>query len=169
MRFALFYHSLISDWNHGNAHFLRGVVAELLDRGHAVEVYEPEDSWSVQNLVARRGPKAVDEFHRAFPSLRSRRYRARDLDLDRLDTGVQGHRAPPVHLGRAEVGAERVEEGVHLDRGGRPVLAQVEPFVQPREHAQAPRRVLQRGACGGVAHPPALGRSGCRRSPGGCS
>ena len=88
MRFALFYHSLISDWNHGNAHFLRGVVAELLDRGHAVEVYEPEDSWSVQNLVARRGPKAVDEFHRAFPSLRSRRYRARDLDLAEALEGV---------------------------------------------------------------------------------
>ena len=29
MRAALFYHSLVSDWNHGNAHFLRGVVTEL--------------------------------------------------------------------------------------------------------------------------------------------
>ena len=26
MRVSLFYHSLVSDWNHGNAHFLRGVV-----------------------------------------------------------------------------------------------------------------------------------------------
>jgi len=30
MRFVMFYHSLRSGWNHGNAHFLRGVVAELL-------------------------------------------------------------------------------------------------------------------------------------------
>ncbi|CAN5918381.1 hypothetical protein BH11MYX3_BH11MYX3_45320 [soil metagenome] len=30
MKFACFYHSLISDWNHGNAHFLRDVVTELL-------------------------------------------------------------------------------------------------------------------------------------------
>ena len=30
MKLALFYHSLISDWNHGNAHFLRGVVRELV-------------------------------------------------------------------------------------------------------------------------------------------
>ena len=29
MRAVLFYHSLASDWNHGNAHFLRGVCSEL--------------------------------------------------------------------------------------------------------------------------------------------
>ena len=38
MRVALFYHSLVSDWNHGNAHFLRGIVRELFtqqpDAGH---------------------------------------------------------------------------------------------------------------------------------------
>ena len=40
MRFVLFCHSLLSDWNHGNAHFLRGVVTELCERGHLVDVYE---------------------------------------------------------------------------------------------------------------------------------
>ena len=30
MRIVMFYHSLISCWNHGNAHFLRGVVSELI-------------------------------------------------------------------------------------------------------------------------------------------
>ena len=35
MRFALFYHSVISDWNHGNAHFLRGLMRALQARGHA--------------------------------------------------------------------------------------------------------------------------------------
>ncbi len=29
-----------SDWNHGNAHFLRGVVTELAERGHEVRAYE---------------------------------------------------------------------------------------------------------------------------------
>ena len=41
MRIVVFCHSLVSDWNHGNAHFLRGVVSELLDRGHDVRVFEP--------------------------------------------------------------------------------------------------------------------------------
>jgi hypothetical protein len=30
MRVVIFCHSLVSDWNHGNAHFLRGVARELL-------------------------------------------------------------------------------------------------------------------------------------------
>ena len=44
MRFVLFYHSLLSDWNHGNAHFLRGIAGELQHRGHEVVVYEPRDA-----------------------------------------------------------------------------------------------------------------------------
>ncbi len=43
MKIALFYHSLVSDWNHGNAHFLRGVASELIARGHEVVVYEPAE------------------------------------------------------------------------------------------------------------------------------
>ena len=31
VRFVIFTHSLVSDWNHGNAHFLRGVATELVD------------------------------------------------------------------------------------------------------------------------------------------
>ena len=30
MRFVYFTHSLASCWNHGNAHFLRGVLRELI-------------------------------------------------------------------------------------------------------------------------------------------
>lgn len=41
MHIIMFYHSLISDWNHGNAHFLRCIVTELLSGGHWVDVYEP--------------------------------------------------------------------------------------------------------------------------------
>jgi len=82
VKFVMFYHSLVSDWNHGNAHFLRGIVAELLERGHQVDVYEPTDGWSYQNLVAEYGEGAVEEFEQAFPRLRSRRYRLDELDLE---------------------------------------------------------------------------------------
>jgi spore maturation protein CgeB len=81
MRVAFFYHSLASDWNHGNAHFLRGVVSELLARGHEVRVWEPRDGWSRQNLVAEHGPTPLAEFQRAFPHLRSELYDPRRFDL----------------------------------------------------------------------------------------
>ncbi len=87
MRFALFYHSLISDWNHGNAHFLRGVVGELLARHHEVRVFEPEEAWSVENLVRDHGEAAIAAFHAAYPDLDSRRY-GRVLDLDEALDGV---------------------------------------------------------------------------------
>lgn len=82
MRIALFYQSLISDWNHGNAHFLRGIVSELLARGHKVDVYEPRNSWSVQNLIAEHGWAPVVEFERAYPQLDSTRFALDHLDLD---------------------------------------------------------------------------------------
>jgi spore maturation protein CgeB len=80
VRVVLFYQSLISDWNHGNAHFLRGVMSELLARGHKVDVYEPRNSWSVQNLLAENGWEPIVEFEHAYPRLESIRY-----DLDHLD------------------------------------------------------------------------------------
>ncbi|HKO57462.1 MAG TPA: glycosyltransferase [Thermoanaerobaculia bacterium] len=88
MKFVLFYHSLVSDWNHGNAHFLRGIVAELQERGHEVDVYEPADAWSVQNLVKDHGTKPLEDFQRAFPHLRSIRYDAAALDLRAALTGT---------------------------------------------------------------------------------
>jgi spore maturation protein CgeB len=81
MKVVVFSHSLVSDWNHGNAHFLRGVVAELQDRGHAVEVYEPAGGWSRANLVREHGEEPLREFGRAFPHLHSRAYDPRSLDL----------------------------------------------------------------------------------------
>ncbi|HEY7388642.1 MAG TPA: glycosyltransferase [Bryobacteraceae bacterium] len=83
MRVVIFTHSLISDWNHGNAHFLRGVAAELIARGHDVRILEPRDGWSLQNLLAEYGVEAIQSFHRAFPDLRSRFYDAASLDADR--------------------------------------------------------------------------------------
>ncbi|MEX2494454.1 MAG: glycosyltransferase [Woeseia sp.] len=82
MKFVLFYHSLTSDWNHGNAHFLRGVVTELLARGHDVQVYEPADGWSLRQLTRFEGASAVEGFRRHYPHLEPRRYRLETLDLD---------------------------------------------------------------------------------------
>ena len=70
----MFYHSLVSDWNHGNAHFLRGIVAELLERGHRVQVFEPMQGWSRTNLISDQGSAAITEFARVFPGLRSELY-----------------------------------------------------------------------------------------------
>ena len=82
MRFVMFYHSIVSDWNHGNAHFLRGVVSELLARGHDVHVYEPRSGWSLQNLCQDQGSEPVREFKSVYPQLQPRFYDLETLDLD---------------------------------------------------------------------------------------
>src|SRR5919199_951243 len=88
MRIALFYHSLVSDWNHGNAHFLRGVVQELLDRDCIVRVFEPRHGWSRTNLVQDHGPEALAAFRRAYPRLRSEMYDAQTIDLNEALRGA---------------------------------------------------------------------------------
>ena len=69
MRIVYFTHSLLSCWNHGNAHFLRGVLRELGQRGHDVVAFEPRNSWSLANLLADHGEAALAPFHRAYPEL----------------------------------------------------------------------------------------------------
>ncbi len=88
MNIVMFYHSLLSDWNHGNAHFLRGIVSELLARGHQVQVFEPVDGWSYQNLIRDHGVQAIDAFTKTYEGLQSAFYREEDLDLDRALDGV---------------------------------------------------------------------------------
>ena len=88
MRFALFYHSLISDWNHGNAHFLRGVCSELLAQGHSVQIFERANGWSLRNLREEYGNEAIADFDNAYPHLRSTSYEPEDLDLDVTLEGV---------------------------------------------------------------------------------
>ena len=74
MRVVLYTHSLMSDWNHGNAHFLRGVLSELQARGHQTLALEPEDGWSRANLLAEAGPQALRRFAMEFPELTVRTY-----------------------------------------------------------------------------------------------
>ncbi|HET7879854.1 MAG TPA: glycosyltransferase [Acetobacteraceae bacterium] len=74
MRFVLYTHSLVSDWNHGNAHFLRGVLSELEARGHKTLALEPADGWSRNNLLAACGAAPIERFNRDFPDLTTRSY-----------------------------------------------------------------------------------------------
>lgn len=76
MRIAYFTHSLRSCWNHGNSHFLRGVLSELLARGHDVDAFEPNESWSLSNLLKDHGEKALESFNQMYPDLRSQTYGA---------------------------------------------------------------------------------------------
>jgi spore maturation protein CgeB len=88
MRLVLFCHSLVSDWNHGNAHFLRGVVDDLRRRGHAVDVFEPRDGWSRMNVEQDHGDKALRAFSAAYPELTSITYDLATLDLDQALGGA---------------------------------------------------------------------------------
>jgi spore maturation protein CgeB len=83
VRIVMFYHSLVSDWNHGNAHFLRGIVRELLTRGHEVTVWEPASGWSRVHLLREHGRQAMDGFQQAYSELSSRQYEPDTLNLDR--------------------------------------------------------------------------------------
>lgn len=79
MSFRMFAHSWTSDWNHGNAHFLRGLAQELMNLGHEVRCYEEEDSWSRANLRQEGSDteaRALRQFREAFPNLDVRTYRA---------------------------------------------------------------------------------------------
>jgi spore maturation protein CgeB len=117
VRVVVLCHSLASDWNHGNAHFLRGVATELVARGHEVRALEPRDAWSVQNLLADAGPEALEAFRRAYPLLRPVRYDPAALDLDEA---LDGADLVLVHEWNEHALVRAV--GEHRRRGGRYLL-----------------------------------------------
>jgi spore maturation protein CgeB len=88
LRFVFFVHSLVSDWNHGNAHFLRGVMRELQRRGHDAVSWEPRDAWSRKNLERDHGEQAVERFVATFPSLHSVAYDPDALDIEQAVDGA---------------------------------------------------------------------------------
>ena len=83
MRIAYFTHSLRSCWNHGDAHFLRGVRRASMARGHEVTAYEPAEPWSVQTLVADGGARALDSWRAVYPELHTT-VMPLDADLDAM-------------------------------------------------------------------------------------
>lgn len=81
MRIVYFTHSLLSCWNHGNAHFQRGVLRALGCAGHDVAIFEPEGAWSRENLLKDHGRAGLEAFERAYPELSSQPFSPR-LDLE---------------------------------------------------------------------------------------
>ena len=126
MRIALFYHSLTSDWNHGNAHFLRGIVTELLSRGHEVEVFEPANGWSSENLLKEHGPEALQKFHAAYANLSSVKHHGFDTELQsaltQADLVIVHEWNDPALV--AAIGTHRL---VRTLRGRRPAEIRVPP------------------------------------------
>jgi len=94
MNISLWTHSLRSDWNHGNAHFLRGLAVELQSRGHRVQLLEPRTSWSAENLVADAGIGALDAYKTAYPSLEPTLY---DPDAPAIESLLDGADAVLMH------------------------------------------------------------------------
>jgi spore maturation protein CgeB len=117
MRFVYFTHSLVSDWNHGNAHFLRGILRELRAQGHEARVFEPADGWSRSNLLAAHGEAALSRFACRFPGIASTTYRRHDLDLD---AALDGADVVIVHEWNEPWLVAAV--GRHRRRGGRYLL-----------------------------------------------
>ena len=78
MKIVYFTHSLASCWNHGNAHFLRGVLSELVARGHQVQAWEPAGAWSLATLLADHGEAGLDAYRAAYPELSSSTYAPAD-------------------------------------------------------------------------------------------
>ena len=93
MRLVYFSHSVVSDWNHGNAHFQRGILRALMALGHDALACEPADGWSRGNLVADQGPGALRRFEEDFPDLRVLTYRG----LDDVEAVIDGADAVIVH------------------------------------------------------------------------
>jgi spore maturation protein CgeB len=87
VKFVYFTHSLASCWNHGNAHFLRGVLRELIAKGHEVRAYEPEGAWSLFNLLKDHGEEGLGPWREAYPELSSTVY-GPDDDLEAMTEGA---------------------------------------------------------------------------------
>ncbi len=77
LRVAYLAHSFRSDWNNGNAHFLRGLMRHLGELGHEVHLFEPECSWSLENLeLEPNGRQSLQQFDHVYANLRIETYSA---------------------------------------------------------------------------------------------
>jgi spore maturation protein CgeB len=116
VKIAIFCHSLISDWNHGNAHFLRGICSELSGRGIEIVVYEPEDSWSYTNLLNEKVDDYFSSFQQAYPDLKSQRYQILNLEemLEGVDLAVVHEWNSPALIRRLGAYRRRSSTSFHV-------------------------------------------------------
>jgi spore maturation protein CgeB len=77
LRIVYLAHTIRSDWNNGNAHFLRGLTRALGKLGHIVTVLEPDNDWSIENLREERaGARSLVDFAKTYSDLDVRTYPA---------------------------------------------------------------------------------------------
>lgn len=77
LRIAYLAHAVRSDWNNGNAHFLRGLLRGLVAMGHDVAIFEPCPAWSINNLRDEPlGDSSLSQFAETYPELRITPYNA---------------------------------------------------------------------------------------------
>jgi spore maturation protein CgeB len=114
MKIVLFCQSIVSCWNNGHAHFLRGITRELLRLGVEVVVHEPKDGWSRMNAVKDGGAATLAEAARLISGAAVHTYDANQIDLDWATDGadlviVQEWNAPALiaAIGRHRAGGAR--------------------------------------------------------------
>jgi spore maturation protein CgeB len=97
MKIVIFAHSFASDWSHGNAHFLRGLMRSLTKRGHDVVGCERRRNWSADSLFEDHGHGPFLEFARLFPDLRVEHYGGWEGIMEELDVLTRGADLVLVH------------------------------------------------------------------------
>lgn len=97
MRIVLFAHSVVSDWSHGNAHFLRGLLRALTKRGHETVAVEQWRNWSTEQLFQDHGHGPIVEFSRLFADLDIRMYGGWEGVMERVDDLTRGADVVIVH------------------------------------------------------------------------
>jgi spore maturation protein CgeB len=97
VKVVLFVHSLVSDWNHGNAHFLRGLARALQARGHDVVACEQWRNWSTDGLFDQHGHGPIVEFSRRFADLRISVYGTWETIAEEVDALTRGADLVIVH------------------------------------------------------------------------
>ena len=66
----LYTHSFVSDWNHGNAHFLRGVARELQARGHDVWRWSRRTDGAARTCLRHKAARRLTASTATFPNWR---------------------------------------------------------------------------------------------------
>jgi spore maturation protein CgeB len=97
MKVVIFAHSIASDWSHGNAHFLRGLLRALGQRGHDAVGCERWKNWATENLFEDHGHGPIIEFARRFHDLRLHVYGEWDRIFDEVDEITRGADLVLVH------------------------------------------------------------------------
>ena len=89
MRIAIFCHSLLSDWNHGNAHFLRGVASSSLHGASTKYWYSNRGiPGASRHLLPTTWRGALVAMKRTYPLLDPHRYDPQTIDLSEALDGV---------------------------------------------------------------------------------